>query len=239
VSLADRARGRWYDAYLDQALSNDVPELGGIRRLDALAKLFERLTSQTGQLLNVSAAASDVGLEARTADNYAQVLADLFLVRRLPAWGRTLRSRVGKTPKLHVVDSGLAAHVMRLSAAKLARLDPASTTEFGHLLETFVVGELLKQASWHDDVREVAQWRTHEGHEVDMLIETYDGGVIAFEVKARSQTTTRDIGGVRLLRDLLGEQFRAGVVLTTGAHSGRLDDRIYTCPVDRLWQANP
>ena len=236
VKLADRSRSRWFDAYLAQALSGDVPELVGIRRLDALARLLERLAAQTGQLLNVSAAASAIGLEARTADSYTQLLTDLFLVRRLPAWGRTLRARVAKKPKLHVVDSGLAAHMLRLSPAKLAQLDPAAATEFGHLLETFVVGELLKQASWHDDVREVAHWRTQDDHEIDMLIETYDGSVIGFEVKARSQTTSKDLAGLRHLRDLLGNQFRAGFVLTTGQHSGRLDDRIYTCPIDRLWQ---
>ena len=134
IHLSDQARRRWFDSYLSQALSSDVPELEGTRRLDALARLFERLASQTGQLLNVSNAAAAIGLEARTADNYAHLLADLFLLRQLPAWGRTLRSRTGKTAKLHVVDSGLGAHMMRLTPAKLAQLDPASTTEFGHLL---------------------------------------------------------------------------------------------------------
>jgi uncharacterized protein len=238
IHLSDQARRRWFDAYLSQALSSDVPELEGTRRLDALARLFERLAAQTGQLLNVSNAASAIGLEARTADNYAQLLADLFLLRQLPAWGRTLRSRVGKTAKLHVVDSGLGAHMMRLTPAKLAQLDPASTTEFGHLLETFVVGELQKQASWHDEIREVAHWRTHDDHEVDFLVELFDGSVVAFEIKARSQTTAKDLGGLRLLRELLGEQFRAGFVLTTGEHFGRLEDRMYTCPIDRLWKPN-
>lgn len=238
VPLADRARGRWFDSYIAQALSGDVPELEGVRRLDAFGRLFERLAAQTGQLLNVSAAATATALESRTADSYTRLLTDLFLIRRLPAWGRTLRSRVGKTPKVHVVDSGLGAHMMRLTPDKLSQLDPASATEFGHLLESFVVGELLKQTSWHDDVREVAHWRTHDGHEVDLLVETYDGSVIAFEIKARSQTTAKDLSGLRLVRDLLGDQFRAGFVLTTGEHSGRLDDRLYTCPIDRLWHRN-
>jgi uncharacterized protein len=236
VNLSDRARRRWFDSYLAQALAGDVPELEGVRRLDAFAKLFDRLVAQTGQLLNVSAAAKAIDLEARTADNYTQLLTDLFLLRRLPAWGRTLRSRVGKTPKIHAFDSGLGAHMLRLTPDKLAQLDPASQTEFGHLLETFVVGELLKQASWQDDVREVAHWHTHDDQEVDFLIETYDGSVVGFEVKARSKTVSKDLVGLRLLRDLLGDQFRAGFVLTTGEYSGRLEDRIYTCPIDRLWQ---
>ncbi len=61
--------------------------------------------------------------------------------------------------------------MMRLAPTMLAQLDPAAATEFGHLLKTFVIGELLKQASWHDEVREVAQWRTHDDHEVDAVIE--------------------------------------------------------------------
>ena len=106
------------------------------------------------------------------------------------------------------------------------------------LLETFVVGELQKQASRNDDIREVAHWRTHDNHEVDMVIETNDGSVIGFEVKARSQTTTKDLTGLRLLRELLGDQFRAGFVLTTGQHSGRIDDRIFSIPIDQLWHTH-
>ena len=238
ISLHDRARHRWFDSYLAQTLSGDLPELGGVRRLDALARLFDRLAGQTGQLLNVRAAARAVDVDGRTADNYTQLLSDVFLLRRLPAWGRTLRARVGKTPKLHLVDSGLAAHMLRLTPAKLAQLDPASLTEFGHLLETFAAGELLKQASWHEEVREVGHWRTHDGAEVDFLAETYDGGVVGFEVKARGTVVAKDLGGLRQLRDLLGDQFRAGFVLSTGQYAGRLEDRIYTCPIDRLWQKN-
>ena len=238
IGLNERGRRRWFDSYLAQTLSGDLPELGGVRRLDALTRLFDRLAGQTGQLLNISAAAKAIELEGRTADNYTQLLSDVFLLQRLPAWGRTLRARVGKTPKLHLVDSGLAAHMLRLTPAKLAQLDPASLTEFGHLLETFVAGELLKQASWHDDVREVAHWHTHDGQEVDLLIETYDGGVIGFEIKARGKAVSKDLVGLRLLRELLGDQLRAGFVLNTGQHAGRLEDRIYVLPIDRLWHTN-
>ena len=238
VTLDGRARSRWFASYLAATLAGDAPDLGGLRRADDLPRLLLRLAGQTGQLLNVSNAARDVGLEARTADHYTQLLTDLFVVRKLPAWGRTLRARTGKSPKLHVIDSGLAAHMMRLSADKLARLDPASLTEFGHVLETFVVGELIKQATWHADVADIGHWRTHDGHEVDLVIETFDGSVVAFEVKAQRQTAEHDRRGLVHLRDLLGDQFRAGFVLTTGELSGRMDDRIYTCPIDRLWRAH-
>jgi uncharacterized protein len=238
IGLSDAGRRRWFDSYVQQTLSNDVPEFAGVRRVDALGRLFERFASQTGQILNVSAAAAATDIEARTADSYAELLTNVFLISRLPAWGRTLRARVGRKPKLHLVDSGLAAHLLRLTPQRLAQLDPASASEFAHLMETFVVGELTRQASWNDDARDIGHWHTHNGHEVDAIVEAYDGRVVGFEVKARSTPVDNDLRGLRELRDLLGGQFRAGFVLTTGRHAGRLDDRLFTCPIDRLWQSH-
>ncbi len=70
-----------------------------------------------------------------------------------------------------MVDSGVAARLLRLSAARLATLEPAALTQLGHLLETFVVGEILKQASWSDAVAGSGHWRTHDGDEVDLVIQ--------------------------------------------------------------------
>jgi predicted AAA+ superfamily ATPase len=63
----------------------------------------------------------------------------------------------------------------RLTPSKLAQLEPAALSEFGHLLETFVVGELHKQASWLEGVYPPGHWRTHEGAEVDFVVEREDG----------------------------------------------------------------
>ena len=72
-----------------------------------LAELATRLASQTGQLLNISKAAEAIGVERKTAEAHLRLLEDLFLVVRLPGWGKTLRSRVSVRPKVHLVDSGL------------------------------------------------------------------------------------------------------------------------------------
>ena len=239
VGVNPKARARWFDAYTDLSLQRDAAELSKLRHGAVLPKLLARLAGQTGQVLNVRAAGRDAGLEPATGDAYVQILEDLFLVQRLPAWGRNLRSRAVATPKIHVVDSGLAARLLRVTPERLARLDPAAMVEFGHLLETFVVGELLKQASWSDDVAGTGHWRTHDGHEVDLIIERFDGSVIGFEVKASRQIDTKDARGLIALRNVLGDQFHAGFVLGTGDTALRIDDRIYACPINRLWQASP
>ena len=126
--------------------------------------------------------------------------------------------------------------VIRL--ARLATVDPGALTEFGNLLETFVVGELRKQASWLDEPVTLGHWRTSDGTEVDLVAEFDDGQVLAFEVKANQRATGTDISGLQQLREALGPRFRAGIVLTTGQRTYTHSDRIHIMPIDRLWQPN-
>ena len=239
LARTEAARARWFDDYFALCLERDLLDEGRVRQPWALAPLLARLASQTAQVLNMSSAGGAVGLAASTASDYIKLFEDTFLVRLLPAWGRTLRSATGARPKLHMVDSGLSARLLRLPPDKLSSLDPAALQQFGHLLETFVVGEVLKQASWMEYRPHVGYWRTHDGAEVDIVIEDgRDGSVVGIEVKSGSRIHSKDRRGLRMLRDLLGDRFTAGVVLYTGPHCIRYrgaDAGIIALPIDRLW----
>ena len=235
LSRSASRRTQWFDDYVALTLERDVRELSKIRQGTLLPQLLLRLAGQTAQVLNVERAARDVGLDHSTAESYTRLLEAVFLLHRLPAWGKTLRSRAAASPKAHVLDSGVAARLLRLTPEKLLRRDPTALTELGHLLETFAVGELLKQASWTDGLAGVGHWRTHDGDEVDFIIERDDGAIVAFEVKATGRVPAPEFRPLRKLRSALGEAFQAGIVLYTGTHSYKLDDRLYAMPIDRLW----
>ncbi|MCY4494224.1 MAG: DUF4143 domain-containing protein, partial [Acidimicrobiaceae bacterium] len=234
----DASRARWFDDYLALCLERDLLELGRVRQPGVLAPLLTRLAAQTAQILNMSQAGAGIGLAASTTNDYVKLFETSFLVRLLPGWGKTLRASVASRPKLHIVDSGLAARLLRLPPDKLAGLDPTSLQQFGHLLETFVVGEVLKQASWLELRPHVGHWRTRDGTEVDLVLEDgNDGSVIGIEVKASGRVHRRDRHGLRRLRETLGKRFVAGVVFYTGAHCVRYrdDERVIALPIDRLW----
>lgn len=235
VSRSERGRKRWFDDYVKLTLERDVADLANLRQRDKLPGLLSRLAGQTAQVLNINAIAQNIGLANDTTSAYATLLEAVFLVQQLPAWGTTLSSRSASLPKVHVVDSGLASRLLRLGPAKLASRDPSSMQQFGHLLETFVVGECRKQLSWLDGISLVGHWRTHDGAEVDLVIEDDDGRIAAIEVKAGSQVPGKDLKGLMQLRDKVGDRFVAGVALYTGERSYSYDDRVHVLPVDRLW----
>ncbi len=230
-------RARWFDDYVRLTLERDVRELARIEQAAVLPRLLQRLAGQTAQVLNLARAAADLGIKERTADNYLRLLEAVFLLHRLPAWGTTLTARSASRPKVHVVDSGVAARLLRLTGDKLRRRDPTALTELGHLLETFVVGELMKQASWLDGVAGVGHWRTRDGDEVDFVLERDDGGVIAFQVKAAQRVGGGELAPLRKLRDAVGSSFVAGVALYLGDRAYTHEDRIHVVPVDALWSA--
>lgn len=235
LGRSETARNRWFDNYVSLSLQRDAQELSRIRQRESLPRLLARLAGQTAQLLNIRAAAEQAGLTPDTGLNYTRLLEDLYLIHRLPAWGKTLRARAVATPKLHVVDSGLASRLLRLGPTKLARHDATSVQQFGHLLESFVVFEVLKQASWLPAVAGTGHWRTHDGIEVDLILELDDGRIIAIEVKASSKVAGNDLNGLSALRDTLGDAFAVGVALHTGQRSYTPKDRIHVMPIDRLW----
>jgi predicted AAA+ superfamily ATPase len=233
---AGPARARWFRGYVDLVTTRDVLDIRRIRQRDALPLLLRRLAARTGQLLNLSALSRDAGIEPSIGHDYVELLEAVFLIHRLPAFGTTLGSRIARNPKLHLVDTGLGGWLLGLRAGALSARDPSSLTEYGHLLETFAVNEILKQLSWSDELVTTGHYRTHDGHEVDLVLERDDGRVCAVEVKASARVRPADVRGMAHLRDRLGRRFAGGVVLYTGQRSYAAADRVQVVPLERLWR---
>lgn len=237
-SRDERERRGMIEQYLRLSIEVDARELLRIHRPDTLSHFLQRLAAQTGQMLNMAKAGGDVGVKSSTAENYTKLLEALFIMRRLPMWRKTDRGPV-RRPKIYAVDSGVACRLLGFSAERMRSGEPFMSEQFGHLLETFAVGEIWKMVSWSggSQAYKVGYWRDKSGAEVDLVVEhPDDGSVVAVEVKAAQQVRSGDAEAVRRLRDELGPRFRRGVVLHTGPHARRLDDDIYALPIDRMWQ---
>jgi predicted AAA+ superfamily ATPase len=108
-----------------------------------------------------------------------------------------------------------------------------------NVLETFVIGEVLKQLEWLETPVQRGHWRTHDGDEVDLVLEREDGKVAALEVKAGSRVAGSELRGLMKLRRKLAGQFMGGLVLYTGTRSYSPETDLHILPIARLWQGPP
>jgi predicted AAA+ superfamily ATPase len=235
VGLADNARARWFANLATLVVERLSEDVARVRHTDLLARFLRLCAARTGQLSNAADIGREVGVAREPAASYLRLLELAYLVIQIPAWSGSLSGRVAKRPKMHLADSGLAAHLQGVTAERLSPTDLAAVTRFGALLETFVVTEIIKQLGWSTTPAAPYHFRTASGVEVDLVLETADGRVCAVEVKAGSVATGSATSGLAYLRDRLGDRFVAGLLLTTGSQAQRLGDRLAVAPVDVMW----
>jgi len=227
-----RRRAAWYRDYVETLVQRDVRDLARISSLDVLPRLLTLAAGQTARLLNVSDLASPFQLSRPTIRDYVTLLERVFLVEQLPPWYSNRLSRLIKTPKVHVGDTGMACALLGLDAAALSQ----DRGTFGQLLETFVYQELRRQASGRDDDIRFHHFRDKDGAEVDIVLERGARVVAGVEVKAAATVTAADFRGLRKLKDAAGKRFAAGVVLYDGEASAGFGERLFAVPIRSLWE---
>ena len=226
-----RRRAAWYHSYTDTLLQRDVRDLARIRSLDALPRLLALVAGQTARLLNVSDLASPFQLSQPTIREYVILLGRLFLLEELAPWHSNRMSRLIKTPKLHLGDTGVGCALLGLDAAGLKQ----DRTVFGQLLETFVFQELRRQASWHEEEIRFHHFRDKDGAEVDIVLERRGHELAGVEVKLAASVTSSDFRGLRKLQAAAKQHFTSGVVLYDGETTARLGEGLFAVPIRELW----
>lgn len=186
--------------------------------------------SQTARLANLSELASAFELSRPTIHNYLTLIERLFLVEFLPPWFNNRLKRLIKTPKLHFGDTGLACSLLRCGAAEL----DDQRELLGQMLESFVYGEIAKQAAAHPERIALYHLRDKDGYEVDIVLQlgTRYAGI---EIKAASSVGERDFRGLKRLREILGAKFHAGIALYDGDQVLPFGERMLAVPLSALW----
>ncbi|MGH2902075.1 MAG: ATP-binding protein [Solirubrobacteraceae bacterium] len=232
--LPDR-RVPFFDSYLDTVLDRDLGSIARVHDRANVRRLLTAVAATTGSTLNLNRISRDLGISTNTVRAHVDLLETLFLVYRLPAWHSNLLSRLAKAPKLHILDSGLLTYLLSANAER-AWADPQVA---GALFETFVVMEIVRQASVDPDPPRAFHFRDRHGHEVDMVLERRDGTVVGIEVKAAATAGRSDFHGLRLMRERLGERFAFGALLYTGPATVPFGDRLAAIPLQALWESAP
>ncbi|MBN1830400.1 MAG: ATP-binding protein [Deltaproteobacteria bacterium] len=227
-----RRQAAWYRDYANTLIQRDVLDLARISALDTLPRLLTLAAGQTACLVNVSELAAPFQVSRQTIREYVTLLSRIFLLEELPPWHSNRMSRLIKTPKLHLGDTGLACSLLGLDGEMLWK----DRALFGRILETFVFQELRRQGSWHEETVSFSHFRDKDKVEVDVVLESA-GRLAGVEVKATATVTGDDFKGLRKLQDAAQKDFAAGVVLYDGDAVAPFGNKLYAVPISRLWEA--
>lgn len=221
---------QWYRQYVNSLLQRDVADIAAIRNVDDVGRLLELLALRTATLLNVSSTAKDLSLRRETVEKYLSVLEHLFLVRELPAWHRNQSRRLVKTPKIHLVDTGLACSLTGLKAAEWNDY----SKNFGPMLESFVVQQLICQGGWVDRDLKFSHYRDKDQVEVDLVIEQ-GRKVWGVEVKKAASIQAGDGTGLARLAAQAGGNWAGGMVVYGGNNCLALNSAEGVLAVPMSW----
>ncbi|MDR1708448.1 MAG: DUF4143 domain-containing protein [Candidatus Accumulibacter sp.] len=233
VRLSERARAVWYEGYVEQLVRHDAAMLAQVRSRGGLMALLRAAALNTAGLPSLKTLAEAARVDHRTVNIYLDLLEDLRIVERIPAWSGNLSSRLVKTQKLYMVDSGMAAH---LSGADRSRVLKNGAL-LGRIVDTFVLAQLRPLCKLAFPSVAIHHLRDANGdREADVVLESSSGQVVGIEIKAANRAEPQDARHLAWLRDKLGPAFVRGFVLHTGSMTFPLDDRLWAMPIAALWR---
>ncbi len=176
LASSDARSLRWRQDFIRSYLERDIPQFGRRIAAETLRRFWVMLAHHQAGLLNVAQLARNLGVDAKTAAAYIDLLVDLLLVRRLPPWHANVGKRLVKSPKVYVRDSGLVHALLAIGDKETLLSHPV----VGASGEGFVVEQLLAVAP---EGVEGYFYRTSGGAEIDLLLSFPGGDLWAVEIK--------------------------------------------------------
>jgi len=190
----------WLANYYQTYLERDVRNILNIGDLETFSRFIRLCAGRSGQLISLSAVASDSGISHTTAKRWLSVLEASFIIALLRPHHENFGKRLIKSPKLYFLDSGLLCYLLQIQSPK----ELNHRAERGAIFESFVFSELYKNFANRGLQPSLYYWRDSAGHEVDMIV---DLGIPRIPIEIKSgQTVVSDFFDIlQYWRELWGK----------------------------------
>ena len=215
----------YYRSYVQTYLERDIRDLMHVSDESRFLDFLRVVAGRTGQLLNLSNMARDVGISVVTAKNWLSLLETSGLVFLLHPFSRNVTARIVKTPKLYFLDTGLACYLAGWKGVD-ALLNGAMA---GAMLETFVVSEIIKRGWNCGEESQLWFYRDNAGTEIDVLLER-DGVLHPIEVKKTASPSSADCRSFARV-SAKGVSLGCGAVACLATESRPLTDSVMILPI--------
>ncbi|MBU4193629.1 MAG: DUF4143 domain-containing protein [Actinobacteria bacterium] len=218
-------RELWLEGYEQTYVERDVRNLASVGDLTSFRRILRLAANRTAQILNISGFATDAGVNVATAKRYLGLLETSFMISMIPPYLGNRASRLIKSPKVFLADSGLASHLIGLDSFNGSPLK-------GHIFETYVAQNLMAILEAHQSRARLYFWQVQGRHEVDFVIEN-GNKVLAVEVKSGTRWSKRDLSGLRAFLSATPNCIGA-ILAYNGKEQVSLGDRLWAVPLGTL-----
>jgi uncharacterized protein len=176
------------ESYVIDYLNEEIREEGLVRDLPNFARFLDSIAFTNGEMTNYNNIARDCGVNAKTVENYYQILVDTLLGYFVPPYKKKVgRDIISKTPKFYLFDVGVANHLAKCNIQALRG------AEAGAAFEQFILMELTAYNGLNKKRIDIRYWRTKTGLEVDFILGDAE---IALEVKISNHVQKQDMKGL-------------------------------------------
>ena len=217
-NMNDDSRFEWLKMYVRTYLERDVRDLADFRNLEPFVTIQKMSALLTGQLVNFSQLGNEAKVSSKTAQRFLQYLEISYQTIMLQPWFGNPLKRLVKTPKLHYLDPGV-------QRAILQKRGDITGNEF----ESAVVAEIYKQVKVMGANGTFYHLRTHDGAEVDLLLEL-EKGFLAFEVKLSENIGKKDARHLSGLQNILNKPLLQSFILSNDNGVKEIGENILALP---------
>ncbi len=204
----------WFSAYTTTYIERDVRQILQIQNLETFQRFIRLCAGRTGQLLNLSALASECGITHNTVKSWISVMEASYIVFLLRPHHANFKKRLVKMPKLYFYDVGLASWLLGIRTPEHITNHPLR----GALFETFILSELLKSRMNKGERPSLFFWRDSNGNEVD-VIEEQGGKLRPIEIKSGKTLSIESTAGLKKWLKLAQEKGTSPTLIYGGDDS--------------------
>ena len=182
LAATDRQSINWRKNFIRTYLERDIQQIGQRIPAETMGRFWSMLAHQQGSIVNMSDLARGIDVSVTTANRYFDLMVDLLLVRRLRPYAFNIGKRLVKSPKVYVRDCGIVHALLNIASYNDLIGHPVS----GCSWEGFVIENIIAVCPAHFNFY---YYRTAQGAEIDLVIETSHNELMAIEIKRSSQPT--------------------------------------------------
>jgi len=216
----------FYRSYLQTYIERDIKDLNAVKNEMDFLKFLRVLAARTGQMLNYTDIANEVGVSVNSIKSWVSILVSSNIVYLLQPYFSNLNKRIVKTPKVYFLDTGLCSYLTNWETFETLERGAMN----GAIFETFVISEIIKSYVHNAKTPNIFYYRDKDKKEIDVIIEK-NGKLYPIEIKKSAKP---DKNMLKHFSVIQSEKLGLGAVVCLAKEDFPITENVNAIPVGYL-----